>query len=228
VSMVETDSFRNSSPVEIMMSGAMTDTKFLAWGQAAYNIHGTGRGVPGGIELLFAISDRNKQWLAWYSYKSFGAGDTVIATGGNYAHDLLAHHAPFPSHFKTHKTMRVDELAGPYMESRGRYAQDFAGSNIRGESVAIVVSSRPTPGRLGFMLGTKPGALGKALFQDTPHNQFVTLHLYFKSAHTHKAPIPNSTGPLRFLMVEPFSYPEVHVNKISRMRFFEREYMLTK
>jgi hypothetical protein len=111
--------------------------------------------------------------------------------------------------------MRVDELAGPYMYSRG------GSSSIGSRALVFTGGTTPPDSVMGIQLSVKPGVVGDDIFRSRV--PIVHVHLYFRSAHPEK--VPTTDGYLNFKLVEPFKYPVPHLNKLKRLRTFEHNIM---
>jgi hypothetical protein len=188
------------------------ETHFEAWGQAVYKAYRT-KDNSSGLCVLFAISETSRQWLAWYSYQDMNYIDLVLARA---PHEVLGEGTAFESHFSKDKPMRVDELCGSYMYSRGGLnaattrtavlapGHHHRGSNVINLSVAIqsdhnVTTQVPADHPINLYIKRKQG-------------EFVLDRFQF--------------GSVGFLMTEPFRYPTPHLNVTKRLRTFE--YNLTR
>jgi len=61
------------------MAGSPTPkSAFLVWGQALYRFRAPPGGGPDQHRLLFAVSDAERQWLAWYYYSGNHALDYIL------------------------------------------------------------------------------------------------------------------------------------------------------
>ena len=187
-----------------MTSDPVPGTNFEAWGQGVYSVDANGVNL-GGVNVLFAISDTRRRWLAWYIFRETGSIDNILI-GKN--HHVWGEQSARSSTFFTNKAITVDELTDqPLLYSRGRRSKGvvpvLASINMDQGTDAITVQYAN--------ISQSKEALGTS-----------TINLYVKSLRKLRGVPRAARGYTDFIASEPFSYPNAHLNVRERIKNLER------
>jgi hypothetical protein len=179
-------------------------THFEAWGQAVYKA----KDNLGGLCVLFAISEASREWLAWYIYTDRNWLDPLVGA----PHEVLGEGSAHALRFTRDKPMRVDELCGPYMYSRG-------GPNNLEKTRTAVLEPGPHHPRshvIDIRVYIQPAAnVSDNVPSDSP------IHLHIKRKQGEFVLDKFRFGKAGFIMTEPFKYPTPHLDVTQRLRTFE-------
>ena len=201
-----------------MAAGPTPTSRFRVWGQALYRIKPTevNKINPAQHRLLFAVSDEQQEWLAWYYFSGDRAIDYVLLAGKRGVdHEVVGIFGGKPTLLNVNQHMMVDELAGPIMWSRRKqWAPPKNGSD--GSRRATIWSQDHWSPDSTFI------HLGMTLMHDTGKYQFEIK--VKKVTGFHGKSIGrwfSERGFLNYVMTEPFRYPTPHLNQYERLKVFE-------